>query len=211
MKEVRVAKALAAATPGARAVDRPGARYWTVPIARAVLALVPAAVITFTADHAAQFGLLVFGAFALAGGLFLAVLSWRTLDDPRERTLFAVQGSVGVIAGVLALALNGGGLGFFLYVVTVWAALTGFLELYSGVRVRGRAASARDWMLVGGLTAVLSLAFLLLPPNAVVSVGLLGAYLVVLGVYLFIAGLSLKWAPADAPTTATSTNDSDPS
>lgn len=211
MKEVRVAKAQAAATTGARAGDRTGARYWTVPIVRAVLALVPAAIITFTADHAAEFGLLVFGAFALASGLLLAALSWRTLGDPRERTLFAVQGLVGVIAGVLALALNGGGLGFFLYVVSVWAAVTGFLELYSGVRVRGRSASARDWMLVGGLTAALSLAFLLLPPNAVVSVGLLGAYLVILGVYLVIAGLSLKWAPADAPTTATSTNDSDPS
>lgn len=204
-----MAKAQAAARTGVQVGDRSGARYWTVPVVRAALALVPAAVITFTADHAAQFGLFVFGAFALVGGLLLAVLSWRTLPDPRERTLFAVQGAVGVLAGALALALNGGGLGFFLYLVTVWAAVTGFLELYSGLRVRGRSASARDWMLVGGLTAALSLAFLLLPPNAVVSVGLFGAYLVIVGVYLVIAGLSLKWATADAPATAHSTNDSD--
>ena len=204
-----MAKAQATAGTGVQVSDRPGVRYWTVPVVRAVLALVPAAVITFTADHAAQFGLLVFGAFALAGGLLLAALSWRTLSDPRERTLFAVQGAVGVLAGAIALALNGGGLGFFLYLVTVWAAVTGFLELYSGIRVRGRSASARDWMLVGGLTAALSLAFLLLPPNAVVSVGLFGAYLVIVGVYLVIAGLSLKWATADAPATAHSTNDSD--
>lgn len=211
MKEVRVAKAQPAATSDAQAGDRAGARYWTVPVVRAALALVPAAIITFTADHAAQFGLLVFGAFALASGLFLAGMSWRTLGDPRERRLFAVQGAVGVVAGALALALNGGGLGFFLYLVTVWAAVTGFLELYSGIRVRDRSASARDWLVVGGLTAALSLAFLLLPPNAVVAVGLFGAYLVIVGVYLVIAGLSLKWASADAPTTAHPTNDSDPS
>lgn len=206
-----MAKAQAAASTGVQLGDRPGARYWTVPVVRAALALVPAAVITFTAEHAAQFGLLVFGVFALASGLVLAGLSWRTLADPRERTLFVVQGAVGVVAGALALALNGGGLGFFLYLVTVWAAVTGFLELYSGLRVRSRSASARDWMLVGGLTAALSLAFLLLPPNAVVSVGLFGAYLVIVGVYLIIAGLSLKWASADAPATTHSTNDSDPS
>ena len=204
-----MAKAQAAPVPGTQVGDRPGARYWTVPVVRAALALIPAAVITFTADHAAQFGLLVFGAFALASGLLLAGLGWRTLADPRERTLFAVQGAVGVLAGALALALNGGGLGFFLYLVTVWAAVTGFLELYSGLRVRGRSASARDWMLVGGLTAALSLAFLLLPPNAVVSVGLFGAYLVIVGVYLAIAGLSLKWASADVPAAAHSSNDSD--
>lgn len=206
-----MAKAQAAAGTGVQLGDRPGARYWTVPVVRATLALVPAAVITFTAEHAAQFGLLVFGAFALASGLLLAGLSWRTLADPRERTLFVVQGAVGVVAGALALALNGGGLGFFLYLVTVWAAVTGFLELYSGLRVRGSSASARDWMLVGGLTAALSLAFLLLPPHAVVSVGLFGAYLVIVGVYLVIAGLSLKWASADVPATTHSTNDSDPS
>ncbi|SDK38716.1 Uncharacterized membrane protein HdeD, DUF308 family [Cryobacterium psychrotolerans] len=206
-----MAKAQAAGTVGARLDVRSGARYWTVPVIRAALALIPAAVITFTADHAAQFGLLVFGAFALAGGLLLAGLSWRTLGDPRERMLFAVQGAVGVVAGALALALNGGGLGFFLYLVSVWAAVTGFLELYSGVRVRGRSASSRDWMLVGGLTAGLSLAFLLLPPNAVVAVGLFGAYLVILGVYLVIAGLSLKWAPTDEPAPASVPNDLDPS
>ena len=187
-----------------------GTRYWTVPIARAVVAFVPAAVITFNADHSAQFGLLVFGAFALATGLVTALLSWRTVLDPRDRTLFVVQGAVGVVAGALALALHAGGLGFFLYLVTVWAAVTGVLELYSGLRLRGRGDVTRDWLIVGVLTAVLSLAFLLLPPHAVVSVGLLGAYLVIIGVYLVIAGFSLLWAQKDAKRAlASSTTESD--
>jgi len=57
---------------------------------------------------------------------------------------------------------------------------------------------------------VLSLAFLLLPPHAVVSVGLLGAYLVIIGVYLVIAGFSLLWAQKDAKRAlASSTTESD--
>lgn len=194
----------------AQAASATGRQYWTVPILRAVIALVPAVVITFNANHSAEFGLLAFGSFALLSGVLLVVLGPRTLPDRRDRTLFAVQGGVGVVAGVLALVMHAGGLGFFLYLVSVWGAVTGFLELYSGVRVRGRAASARDWMLVGGFTAVLALAFLLLPPHAVVSVGLLGAYLVMLGVYLVIAGLSLKWATApDTRPVASAANDSD--
>jgi uncharacterized membrane protein HdeD (DUF308 family) len=187
-----------------------GTRYWTVPVARAVVALVPAAVITFNADHSAEFGLLVFGAFALVNGLVTAVLSWRNVTSATDRSLFVIQGIVSVVAGVLALALPGGGLSFFLYIVSVWAAVTGVLELYTGIRVRGRGQVARDWLVVGVLTAVLALVFLLLPPHAVVSVGLLGAYLVIIGVYLVIAGVSLSSAPADAPRDlASSSTDSD--
>lgn len=194
----------------AQAAAATGPRYWTVPLMRAVLALVPAVVITFNGDHSATLGLLTFGGFALLSGILIAALSWRTLIDPRPRRLFLVQGIVGVIAGALALTFHDGGLGFFLYLVSVWGAVTGFLELYSGRRVRGPAAFARDWMLVGGLSAVLALIFLLLPPNVVVSVGLLGAYLVMLGVYLAIAGLSLKWAAAPvAHAVAPAANDSD--
>ncbi|GAB3128568.1 hypothetical protein GCM10027056_30140 [Glaciibacter psychrotolerans] len=184
----------------AQAATATAGRYWTVPVGRAILALIPAAVITFNADHSAELGLLVFGGFAVLSGLFIAVMSWRTLTDANQRTLFVVQGLVGVVLGALALAFHGGGLGFFLYLVSVWAAVTGFIELYSGVRVRARASTARDWMSMGGLTAILALTFLLLPPHAVVSVGLLGAYFVILGVFLAIGGLSLKWAaPAVAP------------
>jgi uncharacterized membrane protein HdeD (DUF308 family) len=187
-----------------------GTRYWTVPVARAVVAFVPAGVITFTADHSAQFGLLVFGAFALVSGLITALLSWRTVLDPRDRTLFVVQGVVGVVTGGLALALHAGGLGFFLYLVTVWAAVTGALELYSGIRVRGRGQVTRDWLVAGILTAVFSLIVLLIPPHAVVSVGLLGAYLVIMGVYLAIAGVSLLPARVDARRDlASSSTDSD--
>jgi len=187
-----------------------GARYWTVPIGRAVLALIPAAAITFNRDHSAAFGLVGFGSFALASGILVAVMSRLTLTDVRARRLFLIQGVVGIIAGGLALAFHTGGLGFFLYLVSVWAAVTGFLELYSGTRARGRSIVAKDWMLVGAATAVLALIFLLLPPNAVVSVGLLGAYLVMIGVYLVIAGLSLKWATTDAArTVAPVTTDSD--
>ncbi|WP_104194744.1 HdeD family acid-resistance protein [Cryobacterium sp. M25] len=185
-------------------------RYWPVPVLRAALTLVPAAAITFNADHSAEFGLLVFGAFALLSGLTVGLLSRRTLADPRERSLFVVQGAVGVAAGLLALLFHAGGLGFFLFLVSVWAVVTGFLELYSGIRARRRDPADRDWLLVGAVTALLAVIFLLLPPNAVVSVGLFGAYLVMLGVYLAIAGFSLKWSGTDAALALTaSPNDSD--
>ena len=170
-------------------------RYWVVPVVRGLLALVPAAVITFSQNHAPELGLVVFGTWAIVSGLIVGALSLRVVDDRGIRSLFLVNAIVTVTAGLLALTVPGG-LPFLLYLVSVWAAVTGFVELYAGLRARGRTPAARDWIAAGAFTALLAIVFLLLPPDSVTAVGLLGAYLVILGVYLVIGGFSLKWAAA---------------
>jgi uncharacterized membrane protein HdeD (DUF308 family) len=170
-------------------------RYWVVPAARAFAALVLAAVITFTRDtHTAEFGLIAFGVFAVVDGLVVAALSAVFAPRGVTRILFVVQGVIGVVAGILALALMGSGLGLFLYLVTVWAALTGCLELYSALRSRGKDAAARDWLVTGALTALLALAFVFIPADAVLAIGLLGAWAVVVGVFQAIGAASLRTA-----------------
>ncbi|KQM81997.1 HdeD family acid-resistance protein [Agromyces sp. Leaf222] len=174
------------------------ARYWVAPVVRGLLALVPAAVITFSPNHSAGFGLVTFGAWAVVSGLVVGALSLRLIEDRGIRSLFAINAVVTVVAGLLALTVPGG-LPFLLFLVSAWAAVTGFVELYAGLRGRGRTAAARDWIVSGAFTAILAIVFLLLPPDTVTAVGLIGAYLVILGVYLLIGGFSLKWAvSADA-------------
>lgn len=169
---------------------------WPVPVVRGVLALVGTAAITFSQNHSPEYGLVVFGAWAIATGLIVGALSLRLVADRPTRAVLAIAAVVTVVAGLLAVSLPAGGLPFFLFLVSAWAAITGFLELYLGLRGRGRDASARDRLVVGILTAVLAVVFLLLPPDAVTAVGLFGAYLAVVGVYLVIGGFSLKWAAA---------------
>lgn len=168
-------------------------RFWTVPVVRGILAIVPAVVITFSPNHSPEFGLLVFGVWAIVSGLVVGALAMRFTADRGIRSLFVITAVVTVVAGLLAVSVPGG-LPFLLYLVSVWAAVTGFVELYAGLRARGRTPAARDWIAAGGLTALLALVFLLLPPDSVTAVGLLGGYLVILGVYLVIGGFSLKWA-----------------
>ena len=170
-------------------------QYWVVPVVRGLLALVPAAVITFSPNHSPELGLLVFGAWAIASGLVVGALTLRLIDDRGIRSLFLVTAIATVAAGLLAVTVPGA-LPFLLYLVSIWAAVTGFVELYAGLRARGRTSAARDWIAAGAFTAVLALVFLLLPPDPVTAVGLLGGYFVILGVYLVIGGFSLKWAVA---------------
>ncbi|MDF1477696.1 hypothetical protein PYV02_01200 [Leifsonia sp. H3M29-4] len=184
---------------------------WYPPLGRAIPALALAAVITFSADHSARLGLLCFGAFATVSGVLLSALVWRSRTTPAGRVQL-VQGAITLVAGIVGLVLSGGGLPFLVFLVTAWAAVTGMLELWLGIRYRGRDRAARDWIFAGALTALLAVAVLLVPPGlaqaftgpdgvtreltaAVVVVGLLGAYAALLGVFLTIGALSLKWSP----------------
>ena len=212
---------VASPDPSGRGVDPSLSAYWPVPVLRAVPSLAAAAAITFNPDHSPQVGLLTFGAAAVAGGVVLAVGSALRLHDRSSRTIAVLQGVVGAVIGALCLVFSHGQLPVLVAFVTAWAVLTGGLELLTGLRRRRRSPLARDWTTVGVLTLVLALVFLVVPPDysqqlggieqiegeltsSTVLVGILGAYGALVGVFLVIAGLSLKWqtghpAPADTP------------
>ncbi|GLI27299.1 hypothetical protein ARHIZOSPH14_15410 [Agromyces rhizosphaerae] len=185
-------------------------RSWIAPLVRSGLALAAAVVITFSQDHSTTFGLLVFGAWALATGLVVGALQLRLEADRSTRTLLTVASVVTVVSGILALTVPAV-LPMLYYVISVWAAVTGFIELFAGLRTRGRHPASRDRVAVGAFTAVLAIVFLLLPPdNPVVAVGLFGAYLAMIGVFLGIAAFSIRWAALERESAPEAANDASP-
>lgn len=201
------------------------ATHWPTFVVRALPALAGGLAVTFNPDHSASFGLLVFGLFAIATG---AAHAWSAvrLGDRVLRGVALTQAIVAVAIGAASLLWNGGGLGFMVLVFSSYGAIVGFLELYLGLRSRRRHPASRDWLTSGALTALFAVVVLLIPADLehhwetsgkpeVVSgvltadlfvVGTFGAYAVLIGVYLLIAGLSAKWsvpAPSTEPTLST--------
>ena len=191
-----------------------GLAAWVVPALRAIVALIVGFAITFTPAHSATFGLVAFGLFAVVEGAIVGAGALGDRSERRSRGLFVVQGILTVIAGIAALVLPEGGVHYFVWVVSAWAVVTGALELVSGIRARGRVGSGRDWMILGGLTLVLAIGFLVVPPDysqtlggieqikgeltaSVVLVGMFGAWAIVAGVLLGIAAVSAR--PSRAP------------
>jgi hypothetical protein len=191
------------------------AAYSYVPLARAIPAAALACVVTFAGgNYTPEFGLFVFGGFVLLAGVLGVILSVRALVGV-NRTIFLIQAIVSVLIGVGALLGWRTGLPLFLVLVSIWAVISGFAELYAGVRVRGRRAVARDWIFVGGVTVLLAVFALVIPPGyvqhytdptgprvlntSVMVVGGLAVYGAIVAVYLLIAAFSLKWASAPAP------------
>jgi uncharacterized membrane protein HdeD (DUF308 family) len=191
---------------------------WVAPLARALPALVLGLVITFSQDHSARLGLTGFGVFAVVTASVLLASGLRA--DRSVRGLVLLQGIVTAVAGIAALVLPSGGLGYFVPVVSAWAIVTGALEAVNGIRFRRARAAARDWLFTGVLTAMLGLVFLLVPQDYadsyavadtadgtvsgvvtadILLVGILGAWAIILGVQLAIAAFSLR-APRPVST-----------
>jgi len=198
----------------AHAEPLPSATAWYVPLARAIPALALAIVVTFSADHSSRLGLVTLASFTLVTGTVLLTANLLSTERGVVRSLSITQAVITLATAVAAFIATGGGQAYFVFLLTAFAAITGFIELYLGLRSRGRDAWSRDWVFAGALTAVLALAVLLVPPGfsqpytgpdgiareltaSIVVVGLLGAYWAILGVYLVIAALSLKWSRTD--------------
>jgi uncharacterized membrane protein HdeD (DUF308 family) len=167
-------------------------------------------VVTFSQDHSVPFGLRGFGVFAIVTAAVLLASGLRA--DRAVRGLVLAQGVVTAAAGVAALVLPAGGVGYLVSVVSAWAILAGALELVNGIRFRRTRLAARDWIVTGGITVLLGLAFLLVPQSfsdpysvedkgqvisgAVTSdillVGVLGAWAIIVGVQLAIATVTLR-------------------
>jgi uncharacterized membrane protein HdeD (DUF308 family) len=175
--------------------------YWLVLVLRAIPAVTVGLIITFMEDHSPHVGLISFGVFALVSGLVVLVGALQAVRDRVVRRMLLGQGVISIITGAAALALWGSSIGVLLFIVTVYAALTGALELYSGIRSRGN-PPARDWVTIGAYTAIAAIVFVLIPPDSILTTGLIGAYAIILGVFLLIAGLSLKWAGDPDATSA---------
>ena len=197
--------------------------YWFVFIIRAAPAAALAAVITFSAEHSVGLGLVLFAIFAVSSGII--VLAGGVLSPHAQviTTLAIAHGVVAILVGAAsvfgALFWPGVTIGQFIFLMVIFASITGFLELYAGVRSRRVVAASRDWVFLGSITAVFAVALLFIPLELrdpvrgqhgiegfltapVVTVGLLGAYCAIVAVYLVIAGLSLKWAPTSSAVNA---------
>ena len=191
---------------------------WPVPIALAVPALGAAITVTFSSGHSAEFGLLVFGVFALltAAAAFFGVAA---LPPGIGRAGSGVKGAVAAVGGVLGLvfALVQGGDAVQLAAQLAFCAagtfaLLAVIDLVTGIRSRRADRFARDWITIGVIEALAAVVLLVVPPTfyqsfsftektgevisgAVTSstmiVGLFGAATAILGVFLAIAGVGL--------------------
>lgn len=131
---------------------------------------------------------ILFGAYALVDGVLAIITAFR--GDAHHRVWLAIEGVIGVLAGLVAFAAPDFAALVLLYIIAVWAILTGIVEIVVALRLR-QAITNELGLIIGGILSVLFGVVLILAPGAgaLAVIYLLGAYAIFFGISL----LALAW------------------
>lgn len=131
---------------------------------------------------------LLFGAYAVVDGGLSIITAFR--GDAHHRVWLAIEGVIGVLAGLVAFAYPGLTALVLLYIIAVWAILTGIIEIFVALRVR-QALTNELGLIIGGILSVLFGIVLIAAPGtgALAVIYLIGAYAIFFGIAL----LALAW------------------
>jgi uncharacterized membrane protein HdeD (DUF308 family) len=166
------------------------ARHWWAFALRGVVAIL-FGVLAFAWPGVTLTVLVLFwGAFALVDGVLALVAAFRTDHDHRWGLL--LEGVVGIGAGIVTFVWPGLTALVLLYIIAVWALLTGVLELVAAVRLR-KVIQNEWWLALSGIASVLFGLVLLAAPGAgaVAVVWLIAAYAIVFGILNLALALRL--------------------
>ena len=168
------------------------ARNWWLFLLRGI-AGIAFGLITFFAPGISLAALvLLFGAYALADGVFAIWSAIRRHGEDRWWVLL-LQGLLGIAAAAVTLLWPGITALALLFVIAAWALVTGVLEI--AVAIRLRKAITNEWLLVlSGIASVVLGVLLVLNPavGALVVVLWIGAYALVSGALLVGLGFRLR-------------------
>jgi len=196
-RATRSGYARSVASPNPLSSSEARVAYYAVALTRSVSLLITGLIIAFTQNHTAQFGLVAFGILALVTSVSLGFLARGSAMTAQARALHMWQALVSLVVGALALGLSQAGTLLLPSAIVLWAVLVGVAEIFAGWRLPPGAGTRTDWMVQGAMTVVLALIVLTQQADSVAVVGFFGAWAIVLGVYLAIAGLSARWASAE--------------
>src|SRR6266545_3658905 len=134
----------------------------------------------------------LFGAYSLADGLFALVLiaQWPVR---RHVWVVAVEGIVGVLAGLAAFLWTGATALMLVRLVAIWAILTGALEIVAALHLRQKLPG--ELLLgLGGAASILLGGVVLSWPHtgSLMLVALLGCYSVFFGTALLVLSFRLR-------------------
>jgi uncharacterized membrane protein HdeD (DUF308 family) len=126
----------------------------------------------------------LFGVYAILEGVLVALIGMR---GTRYRGAFIAEGAFGIVAGLVALAWPGVTALLLLYVVAIWAILSGIAEMITAVALRREIEGEWILFLVGVLSVVLGVAMVVLSGVGVLSlIWLVGLYALAVGVAMIV-------------------------
>lgn len=169
------------------------AANWRALALRGLVALLFGLVVLFWPGLVLSVLTVLFGIYAVVDGAITFVPALRSSDRGTRRSLPLAEGTVGIIAGMVALFWPGMTANGLIYVIAGWAVLTGVLKILTAVLLRAEVQNG--WLLAGSgaLSVLFGILLVVLAGSEVPFLApLIGVFAVVVGLALIVFAFRLR-------------------
>lgn len=175
-------------------------RNWWLVALRGVIAIL-FGVLTLAAPGMALASLLLlFGAYAVVDGLAAV---WAAFQNRTQEGwwIHLLEGFASVLAGIVAFIYPGITAVILLYVIAVWAIMTGVFEIMAAIRLR-KEIQGEFWLgLMGLLSVIFGVVLILNPgPGILALLSIVSVYAIVFGLFMIMLALKLRGLSNKTPT-----------
>jgi uncharacterized membrane protein HdeD (DUF308 family) len=176
------------------------ARNWTVVVARGVLGVI-IGLIAFLFPGPTLLSLVtLFAIYLIIDGILAIISAVRAARHQERWGFLTFEGIVGILAGVIAMALPGLTVLVFVGLLAAWAFISGTLELRAAYNLEKD--HGRWWLALGGIISIVFGIVLIAAPmfGALVVTWWVGAYATFFGASLLALGFKLRARNAGSGT-----------
>ncbi len=168
-------------------------KYWWVMLLRGILAIIFAFLAFFWTGLTLEVLVVLFAIFAIGEGLFAIGASIQASKHHEKWGTFLLEGVLGIIAGVIILTWPGISIVIFVYLIALWALITGLVEILIGGTTEITPTAKSMIILVGVLSLILGVVMLAYPGATIaILIWLLGVYALVAGIAMMVFSFQLK-------------------
>lgn len=166
-------------------------RWWAVGL-RGILAIIFGLLCLLTPGIAVGALVLLFAAYMLVDGVFAILSGIRAARSGESWGLLILEGVVDLAAGAIAIIWPAITLVALVWIVAIWAIVSGALMLAAAVSLN--LDYGRWWLALGGIASLVLGILLIIEPliGAVVLTLWIGAYALVFGAFLLVLAFQLN-------------------
>ena len=164
--------------------------WWAVGL-RGILGILFGLICLLTPGVAVEVFVILFSAYMLVDGVFAIVSGIKSARNGERWGLLILEGIVDLAAGVVAFLWPAITLVALIWIIAVWAVVSGVLMLSAAFTLN--IDHGRWWLALGGIASVIFGILLVIEPliGAVVLTLWIGAYALVFGVFLLVVAFHL--------------------
>jgi uncharacterized membrane protein HdeD (DUF308 family) len=164
--------------------------WWAVGL-RGVLGILFGLICLLTPGIALEVFVILFAAYMLVDGVFAIISGIKAARHGERWGLLILEGIVDLAAGTVAVLWPAITLVALIWVVAIWAIVSGALMLWSAFTLN--LDHGRWWLALGGIASLIFGVLLVIEPliGAVVLTLWIGAYALVFGIFLLVLAFQL--------------------